>query len=58
MRIGRSKSTKTKPNQTHQSNRRKIDRISTKVLVERLQMLEEIGIVHRHYQPNIPPQVT
>ena len=38
--------------------RRKIDGISTKVLVERLQMLEEIGIVHRHYQPNIPPQVT
>ena len=38
--------------------RRKIDGISTKVLTERLQMLEEIGIVNRHYKPTIPPQVT
>ena len=38
--------------------RRKIDGISTKVLTERLQMLEEIGIIHRHYKPTIPPQVT
>jgi DNA-binding HxlR family transcriptional regulator len=38
--------------------RRKIDGISTKVLTERLQMLEEIGIVHRDCKPTIPPQVT
>lgn len=38
--------------------RRKVDGISTKVLTERLRMLEAIGIVHRHYEPTIPPQVT
>jgi DNA-binding HxlR family transcriptional regulator len=38
--------------------RRKVDGISTKVLTERLRMLESIGIVHRDYAPTIPPQVT
>lgn len=37
---------------------RKVEGISTKVLTERLRMLEEIGIVHRHYEPTIPPQVS
>lgn len=37
---------------------RKVEGISTKVLTERLRMLEEIGIIHRHYEPTIPPQVT
>lgn len=38
--------------------RRKVDGISTKVLTERLRMLENVGIVHRHHEPTIPPQVT
>jgi DNA-binding HxlR family transcriptional regulator len=38
--------------------RRKVDGISTKVLTERLRMLESIGIVHRDYEPTIPPQVS
>lgn len=38
--------------------RRKIGGISTKVLTERLRMLESMGIVYRHYEPTIPPQVT
>jgi len=37
---------------------RKIDGISTKVLTDRLRMLEEIEMVHRHHKPTIPPQVT
>ncbi len=37
---------------------RKVKGISTKVLTERLKMLEEIGILHRHYEPTIPPQVS
>jgi len=37
--------------------KRKIEGISPKVLTERLRMLEGIGIVHRNYQPTIPPQV-
>jgi DNA-binding HxlR family transcriptional regulator len=32
--------------------------ISTKVLTERLRMMESMGIVDRHYEPTIPPQVT
>ena len=36
---------------------RKVEGISTKVLTERLRMLEEIDILHRHYEPTIPPQV-
>ena len=38
--------------------RRKIGSISTKVLTERLRMIESMGIVDRHYEPTIPPQVT
>lgn len=38
--------------------KRQIDGISPKVLTERLRMLEAIGIVHRNYEPMIPPQVT
>ncbi len=38
--------------------RRKVDGISTKVLTERLRMLKAIDIVHRDYEPTIPPQVT
>ncbi|WP_310489275.1 helix-turn-helix domain-containing protein [Chamaesiphon sp. VAR_69_metabat_338] len=38
--------------------RRKLDRISTKVLTERLQMLEEVGIINRYCKPTMPPQVT
>jgi DNA-binding HxlR family transcriptional regulator len=38
--------------------RRKVDGISPKVLTQRLRMLEEIGIIHRSYEPTIPPQVS
>lgn len=38
--------------------RRKIDGISPKVLTQRLRRLEEIGIVSRHYESTIPPQVS
>ncbi len=32
--------------------------ISTKVLTERLRMLETAEIIYRHYEPTVPPQVT
>ena len=38
--------------------RRAIPGISSKVLTQRLRMLEEHGIVHRHYVPSIPPKVS
>lgn len=38
--------------------RSKVDGISTKVLTERLRMLEEVGIIHRHHEPTIPPKVS
>jgi DNA-binding HxlR family transcriptional regulator len=38
--------------------RRHIDGISTKVLTERLRLLENEGILYRHYEPTVPPQVT
>ncbi|MEA5448952.1 helix-turn-helix domain-containing protein [Leptolyngbya sp. CCNP1308] len=38
--------------------RRQVEGISTKMLTERLRMLEQEGIVHRHYEPTVPPQVT
>lgn len=38
--------------------RRAVQGISPKVLTERLRMLEAEGIVHRHYEPTIPPQVS
>jgi DNA-binding HxlR family transcriptional regulator len=37
---------------------REISGISTKVLTERLRMLEAEGIVYREYKPTIPPEVT
>ncbi|WP_052050316.1 winged helix-turn-helix transcriptional regulator [Leptolyngbya sp. KIOST-1] len=38
--------------------RRQVEGISTKMLTERLRMLEQEGIVDRHYEPTVPPQVT
>ena len=38
--------------------RSKVDGISTKVLTERLRMLEAAGIIDRHHRPTIPPQVS
>ncbi|MBF2027770.1 MAG: helix-turn-helix transcriptional regulator [Oscillatoriales cyanobacterium C42_A2020_001] len=38
--------------------KRQIDGISTKVLTERLRMLEQEKILYRHYKPTVPPQVT
>lgn len=38
--------------------KRQIDGISTKVLTERLRMLEQEKILYRHYEPTVPPQVT
>jgi DNA-binding HxlR family transcriptional regulator len=37
---------------------RRIEGISTKMLTERLRLLEEEGFVTRHYEPTVPPQVT
>ncbi|MEH2252042.1 winged helix-turn-helix transcriptional regulator [Nostoc sp.] len=37
---------------------REISGISTKVLTERLRMLEAEGILYRDYKPTIPPEVT
>jgi DNA-binding HxlR family transcriptional regulator len=38
--------------------RRSIGDISTKVLTERLRMMESIGIIYRNYEPSIPPKVS
>ncbi len=38
--------------------RRRIEGISSKVLTERLRLLEAEGFVTRHYEPTVPPQVT
>ncbi|WP_218082726.1 winged helix-turn-helix transcriptional regulator [Anthocerotibacter panamensis] len=38
--------------------RRAVPGISAKVLTERLRLLEEHKLIHRHYTPTIPPQVT
>ncbi len=38
--------------------RRQIGEISTKVLTERLRMMESMGIVDRHSEPTRPPKVT
>ncbi|MDS3860666.1 helix-turn-helix domain-containing protein [Thermosynechococcaceae cyanobacterium BACA0444] len=38
--------------------RQEISGISTKMLTERLRMLEREGIIQRHYQATIPPQVS
>jgi DNA-binding HxlR family transcriptional regulator len=38
--------------------KRKVPGISAKVLTERLRMLEGAGLISRHHEPTIPPQVT
>jgi DNA-binding HxlR family transcriptional regulator len=38
--------------------KRKVEGISTKVLTERLRLLESLELIHRHHEPTIPPQVT
>ena len=38
--------------------RRQIDGISSRVLTERLRLLERQGFIYRDYQPTIPPSVT
>lgn len=38
--------------------KKQIPQISAKVLTERLRMLEEAGVMHRHQEPTIPPKVT
>jgi DNA-binding HxlR family transcriptional regulator len=38
--------------------RRRLGKISTKTLTERLRRLEAEGWVSRHYEPTVPPQVT
>ena len=38
--------------------KRAVPGISSKVLTERLRMLERAGIVYRHYKATVPPQVT
>ncbi len=42
----------------HGELRRLVEGISSKVLTDRLRMLEEKGIVFRDYEPTIPPKVT
>lgn len=38
--------------------KRRLGKISTKTLTERLRMLEAEGWVNRDYKPTVPPQVT
>ncbi len=38
--------------------RRRVGGISSRVLTERLRVLEQKGFVYRHYQATIPPAVT
>jgi len=38
--------------------RRQVTGISSRVLTERLRVLEQKGFVFRHYEPTIPPAVT
>ena len=38
--------------------KRRVPGISGKMLTERLRMLEQAGVIYRHYTPTIPPQVT
>ncbi|MCS6814359.1 MAG: helix-turn-helix transcriptional regulator [Cyanobacteria bacterium] len=38
--------------------KRRVEGISTKMLTERLRLLEREGIVSRHYEPTVPPQVS
>ncbi|MHC5597550.1 MAG: winged helix-turn-helix transcriptional regulator [Nostoc sp.] len=38
--------------------KRQVEGISTKVLTERLRMLEAAEIIYRYYEATVPPQVT
>jgi DNA-binding HxlR family transcriptional regulator len=38
--------------------RRRISGISSKVLTERLRLLEREKFIYRHYEPTVPPKVT
>ena len=38
--------------------KRRVPGISGKMLTERLRMLEQAGVIYRHYASTIPPQVT
>jgi len=38
--------------------KRKLGAVSTKTLTERLRELEAEGLIDRHYEPTVPPQVT
>ena len=38
--------------------KRRVGGVSAKVLTERLRALEEGGVIYRHYEATIPPQVT
>lgn len=38
--------------------KRAIPGISSRLLTERLRLLEDAGVIHRDHQPTIPPQVT
>jgi len=38
--------------------RRQIEGISSRVLTERLRLLEQRGFIYRDYEPTIPPSVT
>jgi DNA-binding HxlR family transcriptional regulator len=38
--------------------RRRLGGVSTKTLTERLRSLEGEGLLSRHYEPTVPPQVT
>ena len=42
----------------HGELRRLVEGISSKVLTDRLRMLESAGILYRDYEPTIPPKVT
>ena len=42
----------------HGELRRLIEGISSKVLTDRLRMLEGEGVVFRDYEPTVPPKVT
>ncbi|MGP1395517.1 MAG: winged helix-turn-helix transcriptional regulator [Inquilinaceae bacterium] len=42
----------------HGDLRRLVEGISSKVLTDRLRVLEAEGVVFRHYEPTVPPRVT
>jgi DNA-binding HxlR family transcriptional regulator len=42
----------------HGELRRLVEGISSKVLTDRLRMLESEGLIFRDYEPSVPPKVT